>query len=603
MVAHARQPRPDAPWLSDSYLKNAHDPALSKTQPASSRACRASRARVAHDPNAKKGIRDPLAEHGYTTLGPIASGAFSTIQRAMHRKSGREVAVKSFVKKKTAALTPGERALGKKDKGDELGQGAKELQILRLLAPSQHNGVANLVSVVESRRAVHAVLEYCVGGSLSHLLSSRSEGFGLDERAAAPVIAQANAALAHLHQIGVTHRDVKPANLLFVDAERRYVKLCDFGFASRCMAVGGDGQLPGGAGGDGGGAGSSLRRRLKTLCGTPMYQAPELQMSRAGGYEGPPVDMWSLGAVAYEVLHGRPAFGGETMEVLQLRISRASHGRLSSALSPAARALVRALLHLHPAERPAAHAVAAATWIRDQQQLLAQEGDYYAGAPGRTPALPQIRTSPNPHAGGGGGGAAAAADSALATAYAIDAAAATAAAAVAAAPIISSSPPPPRLPEISSPAARMMATTAAAAALSHSPYTEEPRLAASHSQRPQHPAAARAGVRAGGFITGRHQQRTEVGLVRVVPQPAAGTAGTAGIAAAAAGGQQRQRWRRQQQEQATINFGAPSRQLTGGENRQRVGVRDLRRAQAQQGGEQQATQAAGGLHLPRIVRG
>ena len=43
------------------------------------------------------------------------------------------------------------------------------------------------------------------------------------------------------------------------------------------------------------------------------------------------------------------AFGGETMEVLQLRISRASHGRLSSSLSPAVRALVRSLLHLHPA--------------------------------------------------------------------------------------------------------------------------------------------------------------------------------------------------------------------------------------------------------------
>ena len=75
-------------------------------------------------------------------------------------------------KKKSAALTPGERALGKKEKtgDDAVGANARELQVLRMLAPAKHSGLANLLAVVESRRAVHAVLEYCAGGSLQRHL-------------------------------------------------------------------------------------------------------------------------------------------------------------------------------------------------------------------------------------------------------------------------------------------------------------------------------------------------------------------------------------------------------------------------------------------------
>ena len=61
------------------------------------------------------------------------------------------------------------------------------------------------------------------------------------------------------------------------------MQLCDFGFALRCA-----------------------ERRLRTVCGSAQYMAPELHASAGDGYLGPPVDMWALGAMLYEMLHGKP---------------------------------------------------------------------------------------------------------------------------------------------------------------------------------------------------------------------------------------------------------------------------------------------------------
>ena len=142
----------------------------------------------------RKGVRDPLAQHGYTTLGPIARGAFATVTKAVVKSTGEEVAVKSFLKKRKSTATPGEMALGMtRTVEDDVVKGTRELEVLRLLAAqaSLHPGVAHLLEVVESSRAVHAVLEYCAGGSLSFLLSSRPVCSGLEEEQAAGLFAQA----------------------------------------------------------------------------------------------------------------------------------------------------------------------------------------------------------------------------------------------------------------------------------------------------------------------------------------------------------------------------------------------------------------------------
>ena len=194
---------------------------------------------------------DPLAPHGYQTLGPIAAGAFSQIARARHAGSRCEVAVKSFNKVKCA-------------KEPHLGSAMKnELDVLKLLQPAKHRHVANILAVLESKNSIHAVLEYCGGGSLHRQLQTRGHAKGFSERESIVVTAQLCSGLAYMHGLGVAHRDVKPENILFTDGSLSSVKLCDFGFAIRCG-----------------------ERRLRTVCGSPQYMAPELTRASAR-YAGP----------------------------------------------------------------------------------------------------------------------------------------------------------------------------------------------------------------------------------------------------------------------------------------------------------------------------
>ena len=81
-------------------------------------------------------------------------------------------------------------------------------------------------------------------------------------------------AMEALHAKNNIYRDLKPENIL-LDAEG-YVKICDFGFAKHCAD-----------------------RRLRTVCGSPQYMAPEVNGRES--YAGFPVDMWALGALLYEV--------------------------------------------------------------------------------------------------------------------------------------------------------------------------------------------------------------------------------------------------------------------------------------------------------------
>eukprot|EP00908_Phaeocystis_cordata_P004389 Transcript_14774.p1 GENE.Transcript_14774~~Transcript_14774.p1 ORF type:complete len:435 (-),score=145.79 Transcript_14774:912-2084(-) len=287
----------------------------------------------------RRGQADALAPFGYFTLGPIAAGAFSQVVRARSSgtealKSGSEVAVKSWTRAKLTRAPHHVQAM------------KAEVGVLKLLQPSAHTNIANMVELLESRQAIFLVLEYCSGGSLSRYMQTHANpnlhvGAGLPEPMAGAVTSQLSAALMHMHGLGVAHRDIKPDNVLFSDASHAKVQLCDFGFALRC--------------GD---------RKLRTVCGSAQYMAPELHTAQVGdGYLGPPVDMWALGAMLYEMLHGKPAFRGASMEQLKLRIMRVSHEPFAPTTTTGAKSLVRELLQQSVEGRATARDCAMHSWL------------------------------------------------------------------------------------------------------------------------------------------------------------------------------------------------------------------------------------------------
>ena len=142
-------------------------------------------------------------------------------------------------------------------------------------------------------------------------------------------LAQINAALSHLHRLDVAHRDLKPGNVLFYGNQSNHLKLCDFGFAKRCRG-----------------------QRLHTICGTPIYMAPELTQGESKkGYVGHPVDMWALGALLYEMCHNRIAFTGVSEQQLYQRIRSGNHATFRKDLSKELKGIIKGLLNPDPSDR------------------------------------------------------------------------------------------------------------------------------------------------------------------------------------------------------------------------------------------------------------
>ncbi|KAL3908818.1 MAG: hypothetical protein SGPRY_009651 [Prymnesium sp.] len=115
--------------------------------------------------------------------------------------------------------------------------------------------------------------------------------------------------------------------------------MCDFGFAVWCGG-----------------------RKLSSVCGSPQYMAPELSNKREP-YLGYPVDVWALCAVVYEMLHGKPAFRGSSMEQLGIRIMRVSHEGFGPEASPAARSFIKRGFVLDPIKRCSMSELSAHAWL------------------------------------------------------------------------------------------------------------------------------------------------------------------------------------------------------------------------------------------------
>ncbi|KAM8795029.1 inactive serine/threonine-protein kinase PLK5-like [Eudromia elegans] len=193
---------------------------------------------------------------------------------------------------------------------------------LELLGCLRHPHVVGFHGHFADSSNVYVVLELCSRGSLADELRARGR---LPEPEVQSYLRQLVAGLRYLHGQGIVHRDLKPSNLLLT--ERRRLKIGDLGLARRAAESG---------------------PRWGALCGTPAYLAPEVLDGKGHSAAS---DVWALGCITYAVLVGHPPFEGAGRQELLERI-RAARPPPPRGLSPAARALLGALLAPEPAARP-----------------------------------------------------------------------------------------------------------------------------------------------------------------------------------------------------------------------------------------------------------
>ncbi|KPM03612.1 ribosomal protein S6 kinase beta-1-like protein [Sarcoptes scabiei] len=190
-----------------------------------------------------------------------------------------------------------------------------------ILESVKHPFIVDLIYAFQTRGKLYLILEYLSGGELFMYL--QREGFLL-EKAVIFYAAEIILAIEHLHKLGIIYRDLKPENIML--DQFGHVKLTDFGLCKESIHSG---------------------KMTYTFCGTVEYMAPEI-LKRVGHNQA--VDWWSLGALMFDMLTGKPPFVSSNRNKT---ISKILHAELKfpKHLTSDAKDLIRKLLRRSPEMR------------------------------------------------------------------------------------------------------------------------------------------------------------------------------------------------------------------------------------------------------------
>ena len=260
-----------------------------------------------------------LGHYDVTAL--IGEGGMGRVFRATDTQLGRDVALK--ILPEAFASDP-----------DRLARFQREAQVLASL---NHPGIAAIYGIEEAEGTRALVLELVEGPTLADRISKGP--IPLDE--ALPIAKQIAEALEAAHEAGVIHRDLKPANIKV--REDGTVKVLDFGLAKALdtTPVGDPSQSP---------TLTAAATQMGVIMGTAAYMSPEQARGKPTDRRA---DVWSFGAVLFEMLTGRLAFRGrDVSETLAAVIQSSPEWDSFPTETPARLAnLVRRCLEKEPTER------------------------------------------------------------------------------------------------------------------------------------------------------------------------------------------------------------------------------------------------------------
>jgi serine/threonine-protein kinase len=216
-------------------------------------------------------IEVPASVAGYDILGVLGRGAMGVVYKARQRGLNRLVALKMIL----------------------AGEHAGEHELARFQAEAEavahlhHPNIVQIYEVGEEQGKPFFSLEFVEGTSLD----KKVNGTPLPPKDAAVLARKLAEAMDYAHKNDIIHRDLKPANVLLTSDGAP--KVGDFGLA-KCLDE------------------DAGQTRTGTVLGTPSYMAPEQAEGRLNEV-GPLSDQYSLGAILYELLTGRPPFKGATI--------------------------------------------------------------------------------------------------------------------------------------------------------------------------------------------------------------------------------------------------------------------------------------------------
>ncbi|XP_015196452.1 MAP/microtubule affinity-regulating kinase 4-like isoform X4 [Lepisosteus oculatus] len=259
----------------------------------------------------------------YRLLKTIGKGNFAKVKLARHILTGREVAIKIIDK---TQLNP-----------TSLQKLFREVRIMKGL---NHPNIVQLFEVIETEKTLYLIMEYASGGEVFDYLVSHGR---MKEKEARAKFRQIVSAVHYCHQKNIVHRDLKAENLL-LDADSN-IKIADFGFSNEF----------------------TLGNKLDTFCGSPPYAAPELFQGKK--YDGPEVDIWSLGVILYTLVSGSLPFDGQNLKELRERVLRGKY-RVPFYMSTDCENILRRFLVLNPSKRCTLEQI-----MKDKWMNAGYEGD------------------------------------------------------------------------------------------------------------------------------------------------------------------------------------------------------------------------------------
>lgn len=289
-------------------------------------------------PNEAHGLPDEISQNYYVGR-KLGAGACGIVRLVYDRYTCEPYAMKQIQKNVLAPSTA----------TTDFRRIMNEVLIMREL---QHPCVIKMHNIINTPTSVFILLELMKGGDLLARICGNRH---LSERISKLFFIQMCHAVKYLHDRNITHRDLKPDNILLEsDAEETVIRVSDFGLSKMVQN----------------------ESVMRTVCGTPLYVAPEVLLTGGRGAYTKKVDIWSLGVVLFTCLSGTlpfsDAYGSAASE--QIKKGKFSfRAAVWRTVSPIAKSLIKSMLTVKATQRMSIDDVLQHKWLQDEEVLAKAE--------------------------------------------------------------------------------------------------------------------------------------------------------------------------------------------------------------------------------------